>query len=125
MVVMTMKRLAVTLTALTLALVLGVALNDRAAHASDVQTVLRAQAIELVDGGGRVRAQLNVTPGGEVVFRLRDAKGTIRVKLAASEAGSGLLLANERTEPGVHILAQRAQTSVTLQRGAKRRVLRP
>lgn len=122
---MTIKRLAVTLAALTLALLLGAALNDRTARASETQTVLRAQAIELVDDSGQVRAQLNVTSGGEVVFRLRDARGTIRVKLAASEAGSGLLLANERTEPGVHILAQRAQTSVTVQRGAKRRVLKP
>jgi hypothetical protein len=123
--VMTIKRLAVTLTGLTLTLLLGAALNDRTAHARETQTVLRAQSIELVDGSGRVRAQLDVSPDGEVVFRLRDAKGTIRVKLAASEAGSGLLLANERTEPGVHILAQRTQTSVLLQRGAKRRVLRP
>ena len=122
---MTINRLAAPLAALTLALLLGAALNDRAARASETQTVLRAQAIELVDDGGQVRAQLNVTSGGEVVFRLRDARGTIRVKLAASETGSGLLLANERTEPGVHILAQRAQTSITVQRGAKRRVLRP
>jgi hypothetical protein len=123
--VMTIKRLAVTLTGLTLALLVGAVLNDRTAHAREMKTVLRAESIELVDGSGRVRAQLDVSPDGEVVFRLRDAKGTIRVKLAASEAGSGLLLANERTEPGVHILAQRTQTSVLLQRGAKRRVLRP
>jgi hypothetical protein len=123
--VMTIKRLAVSLIALTLALLLGAVLNDRTAQARDMQTVLRAESIELVDDSGQVRAQLNVSPGGEVVFRLRDAKGTIRVKLAASEAGSGLLLANERTEPGVQILAQRTQTSVLLQRGAKRRVLRP
>jgi hypothetical protein len=120
---MTIKRLAVTLTALTLALLLGAALNDRTADAREMQTVLRAQSIELVDGSGQVRAQLNVS-GGQVVFRLRDARGTIRVKLAASESGSGLLLANERTEPGVQILAERT-TSVLLQRGAKRRVLRP
>jgi hypothetical protein len=122
---MTIRRLAVTLTVLTLVLLLEAVLNDRAAHAKEIQPVLRAQAIELVDGSGRVRAQLNVTPRGEVLFRLRDAKGAIRVKLGASEAGSGLLLANERTEPGVHMLAGRAQTSVTLQRGATRRVLRP
>ena len=122
---MTIKRGAIALTGLTLVLLLGAVLNDRVAHAGQSHPVLRARAIELVDDSGVVRAQLNVTPGGEVVFRLRDAKGTIRVKLGASEAGSGLLLANERTEPGVHILARRAQTSVTLQRGAKRRVLTP
>jgi hypothetical protein len=122
---MTIKRLAVALTGLTLVLLFGAVVNDRAAHAREIDPVLRAQVIELVDGNGLVRAQLKVAPSGEVVFRLRDAKGRIRVKLGASEAGSGLLLANERTEPGVHILAGREQTSLTLQRGAKRRVLRP
>jgi hypothetical protein len=108
-----------------LLLVLGMLLHERPAQAEAVPAVLRAQAIELVDSRGRVRAQLNVTPDGEAVFRLRDANGVIRVKLGADEAGSGLLLANERAEPGVHILATRTRTSLTLQRGGQRRVLRP
>jgi hypothetical protein len=87
--------------------------------------VLRAQAIELVDSSGRVRAQLNVSPDGEVVFRLRDATGAVRAKLGASEAGSGLVLLNHATQPAVHVLATRAGTSLALQRGGKRRVLRP
>jgi hypothetical protein len=40
--------------------------------------VLRVRVFELVDGHGQVRAQLNVEDSGEVVFRLRDADGTIR-----------------------------------------------
>jgi hypothetical protein len=87
--------------------------------------VVRAEAIELVDGSGRVRAQLNVSPDGEVVFRLRDENGTIRAKLGADERGSGLLLLDNKTEPGVHVLATRARTSLTLRRGGHRRVLRP
>jgi len=55
--------------------------------------------------GGRIRARLNVEDDGEVVLRLLDQRGTIRVKLGASETGSGLLLANDATEPGVHMLA--------------------
>ena len=51
---------------------------------------------------------------GEVVFRLRDEKGTVRVKMGASEEGSGLLLINHLTEPGVHILADQNGTSLTL-----------
>jgi hypothetical protein len=39
--------------------------------------------------------------------------------------GSGLLLIDDRTEPGVQILAKRTGTSVTLQRGDQRRVLTP
>jgi len=122
---MKIQRLAVTFISIGLLLLLGMLLHERPAHAQEVPGVLRAQAIELVDSGGLVRAQLNVSPDGEVVFRLRDANGTIRVKLGASESGSGLVLVNERTELGVHILAERTGTSLTLQRGGKRRVLRP
>jgi hypothetical protein len=116
---------AVVLIGIGVLLVLGLLLYGRPAQAEVVPAVLRAQAIELVDSNGRVRAQLNVTSGGEAVLRLRDAKGVIRVKLGADASGSGLLLANERTEPGVHILATRTRTSLTLQRGGQRRVLRP
>ena len=103
---------------------LGAAFQGRPAEAKSVPTVLRAQAIELVDTRGRVRAQLNVS-GGQVVFRLRDAAGTVRVKLGADEAGSGLLMLDEATEPGLHLLATRNGTSLALQRGEQRRVLTP
>src|SRR4030042_5348228 len=69
--------------------------------------VLRAGAIELIDTGGQVRAQLQVEPDGEVVFRLRDEAGTIRVKLGAGRHGSGLLLLDETTEPGIQLIARR------------------
>jgi hypothetical protein len=44
------------------------------------------------------------------------------VKLGASTDGSGLVLIDDRTEPGVQILAQQDGTSLTLtdQSGAKR-----
>jgi hypothetical protein len=99
--------------------------QDRPAAAQTAPDVVRARAIELVDGRGRVRAQLNLESSGEVVLRLRDSAGTIRVKLGASEDGSGLLLANEATEPGVHIVANRRATSVTVQRGDQRQVMTP
>jgi len=48
------------------------------------------------------------------------------LKLGASEEGSGLLLLNESTEPGVHILAKRTGTRVTLTgKGGQQRVIRP
>lgn len=88
--------------------------------------MLRARMIELVDDRGQVRADLKVETGGEVVFRMRDAKGTIRVKLGASEDGSGLLLLDDRTEPAVHLLAKRTGTTVTLaERGKEKRVIKP
>lgn len=66
---------------------------------------VRAQRIELVDAAGELRGQLHVEQSGEAVFRLRDEKGQIRVKLGASERGSGFILMDDRTEPGVQMLS--------------------
>jgi hypothetical protein len=87
--------------------------------------VLRARAIELVDGRGQVRAEISVEPSREVVFRLRDEEGQIRVKIGASRAGSGLLLLDESTEPGVQALAGAEETSVSVRRGERRQALVP
>jgi hypothetical protein len=93
--------------------------------------VLRGQALELVDPGGQIRSRLNVENDGQVVFRLLDQRGTIRVKLGAGTDGSGLVLLDERTEPGIHLVARaeaqrdRAGTSVTLRSGDRSRTLTP
>jgi hypothetical protein len=50
-----------------------------------------------------------------VVFRLLDQDGTIPVKLGAGRDGSGLVLNNDATEPGVQILAVSAGSSLRLQ----------
>lgn len=101
--------------------------------AQDVVPVLRGRALELVDEDGRIRSRLNVEPDDEVVLRLIDRTGTIRVKLGAGESGSGLLLLDEATEPGVHVIARQTgtsdrptTTSLTL-RGSdgQQRVIRP
>lgn len=69
---------------------------------------------------------MKVEADGEAVFRLRDARGAIRVKLGASEEGSGLLLLDDNTEPAVHLLAKRGGTTVTLaEKGKDKRVLTP
>jgi hypothetical protein len=97
----------------------------RAVAASDPE-VVRARAIELVDQHGQVRAQLNVESNGEAVFRLRDAKGEVRVKLGAGGEGSGLLLLDGWTQPGIQMLAKADGTSVTLtSKGGHRRVITP
>src|SRR5688500_17310074 len=76
-----------------------------------VHAIVRARAIELVDEQGRVRASLNVATNGEAVFRMRDEKETIRLKIGASEKGSALLLIDATTNPGLHVLA-REKTSM-------------
>jgi hypothetical protein len=100
--------------------------DAQAAEVEEVPAVLRARMIELVDERGQVRANLQVEQSGEAVFRLRDAKGEIRVKLGASEDGSGLLLLDDRTEPGVQLLAKGTGTTVTLaEKDKEKRVLTP
>ena len=135
------NRAALVLSAANLALLVllltGPLPRGRPVRASIAQApaagTLRGHALEILDQGGRVRARIDVDEGGEVVLRLVDPNGTIRVKLGAGENGSGLLLLDETTEPGVQMIARRrgteatpATTSVTL-RGAegRERVITP
>jgi hypothetical protein len=94
--------LALTNLVLLAMLVLG---GDVTRAAPATPQVLRAELIELVDAKGTMRAQLKTEADGTVVFRLRDEDGQIRVKLAADKRGSALLLADDTSEIGVHILS--------------------
>src|SRR5688572_21145802 len=98
-------KLALPLTVLNLGLLGAIAFTQAQAAAPTVQPVLRARLIELVDTKGEVRAQLKTEASGEVVLRLRDQAGQIRVKLGSGADGSGLVLLDERTEVRVHLLA--------------------
>lgn len=123
---MTMVRIAVALTACNVALLLTALAQARPTGADTTVEVLRGRVLELVDERGQMRARLNVEANGEVVLRLLDQRGTIRVKLGAAEDGSGLLLANDATEPGVHILAKAAGSSVKLaNKDGRERVITP
>jgi hypothetical protein len=102
---MSMVRMAVALTAVNLVGLLAGLAQARPTGAQGPVEVLRGRSLELVDGRGQIRARLNVESSGEVVLRLLDQEGTIRVKLGAAKDGSGLLLANDATEPGIHLLA--------------------
>jgi hypothetical protein len=115
-------RLAVTLAVLNLIVLAAIIGRDfrpaimPAAHAAPQQepavaSVLRGRALELVDARGQIRSRINVEDDGEVVLRLIDRNGTVRVKLGAGTGGSGLLLLDEATEPAVHIVARRAATA--------------
>lgn len=119
-------RLAVALTVINFVLLIIVLAQSRVIATQTIPQVLRVRAFELVDENGEVRAQFNVEANGEVVFRLRDEKGTVRVKMGASEEGSGLLLINHLTEPGVQILADQNGSSLTLtEEGGAKRVVEP
>ncbi|MEX1140640.1 MAG: hypothetical protein WEF53_14975 [Bacteroidota bacterium] len=77
-------------------------------------SILRGRGLELADAGGQVRVRINMGSTGEVVMRLFDESGTIRVKMGASKDGSGLVLLNDSTEVGVHLLAKVTGTSLKL-----------
>lgn len=118
------RHLSLALLAASFLLLLFTVLGGSAA-APAAEDVVRARAIELVDARGQVRAQLDIEDSGEVVFRLRDSQGTIRVKIGAGEDGSGLLLLDEKTEPGVQMLAKDDGTSFALSDGAAKKVFTP
>jgi len=119
-------RIAAALSAVNLAILTGASLQARPAGAQGSEDVLRGRAIELVDERGKIRARLDIEPDGEVVFRLLDQQGTIRVKLGAGKDGSGLLLANDATEPGVHLLAKATGSSVRVaNKDGRERVIAP
>ncbi len=105
------QRLAIALTAINLVLVGLTAMQTRRATAQTVMPTLRGGALELVDDNGQVRSRIDVESSGEVVLRLFDQTGTIRVKLGAGTDGSGLLLLDEATEPAIHMIARRTGTA--------------
>jgi hypothetical protein len=120
------RRLFIVLTGINTAILAALLIRSASLFAATDPDTIRARAIELVDRDGRVRGQLNVEPNGEAVFRLRDAKGEIRVKLGADGEGSGLILLDGATEPRIHMLAKESGTSVTLtSKGGQRRVITP
>ena len=100
---MRIQPMLVVLTLVNVGLVtLTVAQLREAAAANDAAPVLRARALEIVDGEGRVRASIAVYPattqsGGDVssetvLLRLITERGRPSVKIGASEQSAGLAL---------------------------------
>ena len=75
---------------------------------------ITVKEFELVDKSGKERATIKIEDSGEIVLRLRDSKGNVRVKVGASQDGSGLVLLNGDTNPGVHVLAKTAGSSISV-----------
>jgi hypothetical protein len=113
---MKIQRLAIVLTVINLVILMFALAQNRPTAAQDVAPVLRGRALEIVDERGIVRARINVEPAvampdgktypEAVVFRMSDPNSLIRVKLGADRDGSGLLLADDSQQPGLHLLAK-------------------
>lgn len=123
---MPLQRFTIVLTVLN-SLLLFLLLSERnAIVAQGVPDVLRARAWELVDERGQARATMVVAPDGEAVFRLKDSQGTIRVKIGANDVGSGLVLLNDRTEPGIQLTVGGSGSSMKLtNRDGRQSIIQP
>jgi hypothetical protein len=85
---------------------------------------ITVKEFELVDANGKPRVSIKIEPDGEAVFRMMDRTGTIRVKVAAGEDGSGLVLLDGSTEPAIHALAKKDGGKLTLRdRNGKKKEL--
>jgi hypothetical protein len=133
---MTIQRFLLVLTATNLALLAFLLAQGRPALAQGTRSVLRSRALEIIDERGQVRARLNIEPATTmpdgktypeaVVFRMTDPNGRIRVKLGADQDGSGLLLANDSQQPGLHLLAKGTGSSLRLlNKDGREQVLKP
>ena len=134
------QRLFLFLSAMNLCILLYQLLQPRSSLAAtaDVPGVLRARALEIVDGRGRVRASLSVLPEDPkaewrgkpypetVLLRLITADGRPNVKLGASRMGAGLLIAGEADPTYVQVLAEGDETTMKLvNNGGRERVITP
>ena len=115
------QRFALALTVLNLVLLAWTLSQHHPASAQGATDVLRGRALEIVDGHGRLRAEIKVLPADPTVrmpdgttgypesvgLRLIDSQGGPNVKLGATEDGSGLVLGGEGGY--VQVLSRRAK----------------
>lgn len=104
------------------------------AHAQSAPTVLRGEALEIVDRQGRVRASISIhppsrTPSGEeypetVLLRLMTEKGRPSVKIQSAEPSSGLSFAGPTGTDNSYLIleAKGTKSALTLrnENGAER-----
>jgi hypothetical protein len=125
---MKLQPLLIVLTVINVAAMLFSLAQARAAGAPAAASVLRGRALEIVDDRGRVRASIAVYPADPkvkmpdgttgypetVLLRLITSNGRPNVKIAATERGSANSFAGESDPTDVQILAEGANTSLTL-----------
>ena len=132
---MKIQRIAIGLTVINLLLLMFLLAQIRRTTAQDVVPVLRGRALEIVDGQGRVRAEILVhgpeTVGGKLypettLFRMADPKSGPVVKLTASEEGSALGLSDD-SQGSVRLYASRRLGNLVkvVNKDGKEQVLRP
>ena len=99
-------------TAYVLVLVVVVMLFIASRPPQDTFDKITVREFELVDKDGTPRVTIQSYPDGEVVFRLKDEKGLVRVKLGAGEEGSGIVLLND-DDGGIQAVAKKKGISIS------------
>jgi hypothetical protein len=104
-------------------------------RAQGIAPVVRAQALEIVDRQGRLRASLNIQPASKhdgqaypetVLLRLIDPNGKPIVKLAGAEGASGLGLNDGSDTTYALIEAKEAESYVRLTTtDGRRQIIKP
>ena len=120
------RRLAILLSIINLILISLLLFQGNTMPPSS-SDIVRARLLEVLDENGTVRAQIKVESNPDaVVLRLRDAKGDVRVKLGADERGSGMVLSNGSSDPGLHLLSKTDNVKITLtDKNGQQRVITP
>lgn len=106
-----MKSQSTSIVLLLFVLIVLVAASASYQNSFDKITV---REFEMVDENGKKRASIKIEPEGEIVFRMMDESGAIRVKISGGEDGSGLVLLNGNTDPGIHALVKKSATTLTV-----------
>jgi hypothetical protein len=128
-------RLLAILTLSNLALLVYLLSQVQPAGAQSVAPVVRAQALEIVDRQGRVRATLNIQPASKhdgqsypetVLLRLIDPNGKPIVKLGGAEGSAGLGLNDGSDTTYALIEAKDADSYVRLTTSdGRRQIIKP
>lgn len=79
---------------------------------------ISVQEFQLVDSKNKERVSIKIEDTGEVVFRMRDGGGTIRVKVGAGDNGSGFVFLDDQTNPVIHGQANKEGGKLTLSNNA-------
>jgi hypothetical protein len=85
-----------------------------ASPSQDTFDRIRVHEFQLVDDRNQERASIKIEDSGEVVFRMRDGSGTIRVKIGGDADGSGFVFLDDRTNPVIHGLARKDGGKITV-----------
>lgn len=137
---MSTQRILFALTVANLGLLVWQVIHPHGSAAAEIAPVLRGRELQLVDGRGRIRAEIKVLPPDPavkmpdgttgypetVLLRLIDSQGRPNVKIAATEDGSGMSLGGNTNPTHIQILSRGDRPLMKLvNRDGKQEMIQP